>query len=292
MENDAKISELQALVSLIDDPDLGVFQSIFERISEHGEVALPFLQTAWDNCLDKKVEQRISLLIQKIRKDVVLNELLESCENDCQDLLAAWISLSKLQYPNISENEIRFEFNRIRKSIWLELNSNLTSLEQIKILNHVFFDIHGFAPNLNDADNFDNLYINKILTTHWGNPVSLSAFYMILAQSLELPVYGVNLPGYFVLAYTGKAFNHLSMLMEDHKVLFYINPYGKGQVFSAPEIEKYLSRIQIDPLPTHFNPCTNKEILLRLIESLIASYDLISENNFVDVLKSIRSKIS
>lgn len=292
MENDARSSELQALVSLIDDPDHKVFLEISERIEGYGSFALPYLQKAWYDCFDEQVRERISALKLKINFTLVSQELSDAFDDNFNDLLGAWISLSRLEYPEIVENEIRFEFNNIRKAIWIELNPNLTALEQIKVFNYVFFDILGFAGNVENLGHPDNFFINTLLKTRLGDPVSLSALYMILAQSLNLPVFGVNIPDHFVLAYTGKSYNQASMLMEDNKVLFYINPFGRGQVFSSPEIEKYLSRIRLEPSPVHFNPCTNSDIFLRLIDNLIRTYDREKNRSFSDFLRSARQRLA
>jgi regulator of sirC expression with transglutaminase-like and TPR domain len=273
MEGDIKIREMQALVSLVDDPDLEVFREVSEKIHKFGPEAIPYLQKAWDNCFDPLVQNRIETLMHQINFDNVVLELGRSFDKECKDLMGAWISLSRFQYPGLNEDDIQYEMNQIRKDIWLELNENLTALEQIKVFNHVFFDIHGFTGNLDNYHAADNSFINKVLHSRKGNPLSLSAIYMLVAQSLDLPVFGVNLPEHFVLAFTGKAFDTETMRMEDNKVLFYINPFSRGMVFSSHEVEKYIQQLKLEPLPAYYNPCNNCEIVLRMINNLVNAYE-------------------
>jgi len=289
MQNDAWNNEMQALVSLLDDPDTKIFTQVSAKIHGFGAQAIPFLQTAWENSFDPLVQSRIEEILHKINLEHVTKELKQAFENDCPDLLQAWIAFSRFQYPGIDEEELRGDIQKIRKDVWLELNQNLTALEQIKVFNQVFFDLHGFSGNSEHYFSPDNFFVNRVISSRKGNPVSLSALYLIIAQSVDLPVFGVNLPEHFVLAYTGKAYDIATMRMVDDKVLFYINPFSKGLVFSEPEVEKFIKNLKLEPLPSYFNPCSNGQIILRMINGLISSYEREKMPDKQSDLEQIRS---
>ena len=61
--------------------------------------------------------------------------------------------------------------------------------------------------------------INAVLESKKGNPISMCVVYMLIAQKLKLPVYGVNLPSLFVLTY------------KKGDEQFYINAFNKGLNF-------------------------------------------------------------
>ncbi|HSV88022.1 MAG TPA: transglutaminase-like domain-containing protein [Bacteroidales bacterium] len=288
MQNDTLNHEMQALVSLLDDPDANIFNQVSAKIHGFGLQAIPFLQNAWENCLDPLVQSRIEEILYRINLDNVAKELSQAFEHDCKDLLQAWISFSRFQYPGLNEDELRLEIQKIRKDVWLELNNNLTALEQIKVFNQVFYEMHGFSGNNENYFAPDNFFINRVISSRKGNPVSLSALYQIIAQSLDLPVYGVNLPEHFILAYTGKGYDLSTMRMEDNKVLFYINPFSKGLVFSAPEVEKFIKNLNLEPLQSYFNPCSNGQIIMRMITSLISSYESVKQPDKQRDLEQIR----
>lgn len=294
MEGDTKNREMQALVSLVDDPDLEVFREVSEKIHGFGSEAIPYLQRAWDNCFDPLVQSRLETLMHQIQFDHLLQELGKAFEKGCKHLLPAWIALSRYEHPKLNDEEIQFELNQIRKDIWLELNDNLTALEQVKVFNHVFFDIHGFSGNIDNYHAAGNSFVNQVLNSRKGNPLSLSAVYMLVAQSLDLPVYGVNLPEHFILAYTGKAFDTGTMRMEDNKVLFYINPFSRGMVFSSLEVEKFVERLNLEPSPAFFEPCSNCDIILRMINNLVNAYEtdgLKEKQREMEHLRAVLSKI-
>ena len=53
----------------------------------------------------------------------------------------------RYQYPELQEEMIQRQLDKMRKDAWLEMNDDLTAMEQVKVLNKIFFDIHGFSGN-------------------------------------------------------------------------------------------------------------------------------------------------
>src|SRR5207245_11486094 len=47
----------------------------------------------------------------------------------------------------------------------------------------------------------ENSYLNKVLERRTGIPISLSAVYLLLGKRLKLPVFGVGMPGHFLVKY-------------------------------------------------------------------------------------------
>ncbi|KAF5277932.1 hypothetical protein FQR65_LT15898 [Abscondita terminalis] len=60
------------------------------------------------------------------------------------------------------------------------------------------FGLSGNTANYHDPQ---NSYLNKVLESKKGNPITLACIYCVIAQRLDIPIYGVNLPKHFVLAY-------------------------------------------------------------------------------------------
>jgi len=273
------IKEMNALISLVDDPDSNVFEEVAEKISQFGMKIIPFLESKWEELSDQETQSRIENIIHEIQFRDIKEQLKIWKEKDDNDLLSAWLIITQYKYPELNEEEIRLKISEIRKDIWLELNDDLTALEQIKVFNHIFYEVHGFTG---DTENFydpRNLYLKNVLENKKGNPLSLGLLYMIFAKSLDLPIYGVNLPKHFALAYTAKSFN-IETLVEDKKnILFYINAFSKGVVFSQREAEWFLEQINITPKPEFFQPCSNREVLFRVLKNLSGFYEKNDELN-------------
>lgn len=264
--------EIQALLQLLDDPNDEVNQTVTTRILEQGPTILPDLEAAWEGSMDPMHQDRIINLIQEIQTKSNHNQLQKWVQFEQNDLLKGVFLISRYQYPDLEMKELEISLDRIIKDVWLELNNNLTALEKVRILNHIIFDVHGFTKNTKNFYSPQNSFINQVLETGKGNPISLAVVYSIIAQRLDLPILGVNLPKNFILAYkdllvAGSGFEEFT---ED--ILFYINPYNKGAVLGRREIEYFLKQQKIIPQESHYRPCSNLEILVRVLHNLINAY--------------------
>jgi regulator of sirC expression with transglutaminase-like and TPR domain len=264
--------EIQALLQLLDDPNVEVNQTVTTRILEEGPTILPDLEAAWEGSMDPMHQDRIINLIQEIQTQHNHSHLQKWVMSGQNDLLQGVFLISRYQYPDLDMKELEISLDRIIKDVWLELNNNLTALEKVRILNHIIFDVHGFSKNTKNFYSPQNSFINQVLETGKGNPISLAVVYSLIAQRLNLPIFGVNLPKNFILAYkdelvAGSGFNEVA---ED--ILFYINPYNRGAVLGRREIEYFLRQQKIEPQESHFQPCSNLEILVRILHNLINAY--------------------
>jgi hypothetical protein len=67
-------------------------------------------------------------------------------------------------------------------------------------------------------------------------------------------------------------------------VLFYINVFNKGYIFSKRDIDQFLRQLQIKPESFFYEPCSNTEIIKRVIRNLISSYEKAGANEKVEEL--------
>jgi regulator of sirC expression with transglutaminase-like and TPR domain len=267
-------NELKALVSLLDDPDEAIFSQVKSKILSFGEEVIPILESAWEyqNDFGELFQTRVENIIHAIQFDHVSTNLKHWLQEGSNNLLDAIILISKFQYPDVDENKIRQQIDQLEKDIWLELNTELTALEKVRVINHILFDVHGFKGNKDDFHDPHNSYINDVLDSKKGNPISLALLYSILAQKHQIPLYGTNLPRHFILAYIDEDTSHLQDLNKEPKVLFYVNPFSNGSVFSKLEIDDFLKQLKIDPKPNYYYPCSNSDIVIRVLNNLLFSY--------------------
>jgi regulator of sirC expression with transglutaminase-like and TPR domain len=272
MEEKQNNKELQALIRLIDEPDEGIFRTIHDRIFAHGMEAVPILENVWESSFDPVIQHRIEDLIHQIQLDELKRELLSWSQFQHHDLLQGALLVTKFQYPDLDEDAIMKKIGQISQDIWLELNQNLTGLEKVKVINHILFDIHKFTGNIANILSVDNYYINNLLDSKKGSPLSLGIIYIAIAQSLKIPVFGVDLPRHFVLAYTDEIILNLRDVPEG-EVMFYVNPFNKGAVFTRNEIDLFVKQLKLEKKESYFVPCDNKTIIRRMINELINIYD-------------------
>jgi regulator of sirC expression with transglutaminase-like and TPR domain len=289
--------ELNALLSLLDDPDKDVFLQVREKFLSLGAEAIPVLEGAWEQSFDTSLQIRIENIIHNIQFNSTAHALKEWAATPEQNLLAGALLIAKYQYPDLNEQKIKKQIQQIRQDVWLELNDKLTALEQVKIINHILFEVHNFSGNTQNYHAPQNSYINNVLESKKGNPLSLSLIYLIVAQDLKIPIYGVNLPEHFVLCY--KDIHQLMLVktkrdeeMIEQGILFYINPFSRGAVFGKKQLEIYLKKMDLEAQPEHYKPCTNLEMIKRLLRNLVFSYKKLGYAEKQDELQKLLDALS
>jgi len=271
MRGEAELVEIQALMRLLDEPDNAIYEEIARKIRSYGSEIIPFLENEWEKTYDDDIQSRIRSLIHVIHSGSIKEELKLWVDDGCKDLLVGCLIIARYQYPDLSEDSVYRDISRIRKDAWLEINDQLTALEQIKVMNHVFYELHGFTGNSKEYHSPDNSFINKVLETHRGSPLSLGIIYMLIAQSIDIPVFGVNLPDHFMLLYAN------THIHDDEKVgiqdgLFYINAFNHGTLYSRDEIVKFAKYFGYEPHASFFKPCSNNDIIRRMLNNLAIAY--------------------
>ena len=88
--------------------------------------------------------------------------------------------------------------------------------------------------------------------------------YCIIAERLDIPIYGIDIPNHFLLAFCKKT-EHFPQLKD---VLFYINPFNRGNVLMNNDIRNYLNELDIQPELKHFEPSKNTIIIKKLFKVL------------------------
>ncbi len=285
-------TEVHALISLLDDPDEQVYLQIKDKLLSMGFEVIPHLESAWENSFDTILQQRIEGIIHRIQNDALVRAIKEWSLPENQDLLTGALLIARSQYPDINESQVRKHIEQIKQDIWLELNNNLTALEKVRVINHILFDVHNFSGNTSNFHAPQNSYLNTVLETKKGNQVSLSIIYAVIAQDLRIPIYGVNLPEHFILAYVDQSISPAVAATNDlDVVLFYINPFSRGSVVSKKEIEAFVRQQRLEPKPEFFAPCSNLSIIRRLLNNLMASYEKLGYPNKVEELRVLRDAL-
>ena len=279
--------KIKALIQLLDDPNAEVSSAVTRNILDHGMSILPDLEAAWERSPDHNYQERIVGLIQEIQTRSANTELRKWLDSEQHNLINGVYILAKYQYPALAFSEIEDPLEKIIKDVWLELNNNLTALEKVRILNHILFDVHKFRKSTRDFYNPRNSYINQVLVTKKGNPVSLSVIYSIIAQRLGLPVYGVNLPKNFILAYKDEQVGPDIFDSFTENILFYINPGNRGAVLGKKQIDAFLKDQNLKARQSYYNPCSNSQILVRILHNLINAYYKSGYKEKADQFKSV-----
>ncbi len=260
--------ELESLIKLLDDNDAEVFQHVEQKLVTMGTDVIAHLEQAWEQSFDSVLQTRIENLIYKIQFEDTLHALELWKLSGSFDLLQGLIIINKHQYPDMDEQQIINEIEAIKRDAWIEMTYAMSAVEKVRMLNNIIYNEHGFSGNTSNYHDPQNSYIGRVLETKKGNPILLSCIYSIVAQKLDIPIYGVNLPKHFILAYTE---DH-SPVDNHHGILFYINAFNRGQIFGRHDVIAFLRQLNLSMDPQFVLPCDNIDIITRVLRNLESSY--------------------
>ncbi|MCP4310893.1 MAG: hypothetical protein GY790_06490 [Bacteroidetes bacterium] len=277
-----QLRELEALISLLEDPDKQVFNTVSNRLIELGAGAVTPLERRWELTLKPDLQDRIEHVIKTIQFNKLATDLHTWRTSGGEDLLQGAYLAAMLQYPDLEFGSLDALIEKMKKDIWLELNNQLTALEKVRVINYFFYEIHKFDRSLKKAHTPYLYLINHVLDTRKGSPVLLGLIYTELARRLNLPVYGVNLPRNFVLCYYDPDFHD-----DPNGILFYINPSDKGAVLGLKELKSFLKQMNIEESEYYYTPCSNIDIIERLLINLRYAYDRSGQTENAELIKNL-----
>ncbi|MBB3179370.1 SirB1 family protein [Variovorax sp. Sphag1AA] len=179
-------------------------------------------------------------------------------------LLEAAASIAQDEYPELDVQQVLGDVDQLLARLKRRLPADAAPLHRLRTLNQFFFHDLSFGGNVNDYYDPDNSYLNAVLRTRRGIPISLAVLWMELAHGLGLQARGVGFPGHFMLKVT----------------------LPKGQVVIDPFTGKSLSREELSerlepykrsnglvgdfdvPLGLYLQPATPREIIGRMLRNL------------------------
>jgi regulator of sirC expression with transglutaminase-like and TPR domain len=275
--------EVNSLIRLLDDPDIEVYDHVHQKLLSFGMEAIEYLESAWEQAFDPIQQDRLANLVHEIQFDTLKNDLKLWHQGGAFDLLQGILVINRYQYPDLDEQKVINQIEAIKRDIWIQMMNEASPAEQIKLINHIFYNIHGFSGNTTNHQDPQNSYISQVLDTRRGNQISLAIIYSIIAQKLDIPVYGVNLPQHFILAYLDET----QQSEFEGGILFYINAFNKGFIFGRRDVDMFLKQLNLNFDKQFYEPCSNTDIIKRVIRNLISSYEHLGSPEKVNELNEL-----
>jgi regulator of sirC expression with transglutaminase-like and TPR domain len=271
-------NRISAFINLLDDPDPVVYDAIYQKIVQSDESIIPTIQNVLKTNNNRLFLERAELIIDIIRRRSLDNELKKWIIQENNDLIYGAYIIAKYRYPEISFQELENNLNLIIRDLQHEINNYLTGLQQIRKINHVLFDIYRFTGDFSNIIDPRNSFVNKVIERKKSNDIALAILYIHISQKLGLPVYGIDFPGNFLLAFVDD---------KTKDPIFYINPFNKGTIVTGRDIDHFMKNHKIIYRENYFELCSNNRIIRRLLKFLMQSYLQKNDRDNVKEVKRI-----
>jgi len=265
--------ELNALFTLIDDPDEEVYSTISERIVGYGKPIIPNLEHLWETTPNEGIQERIEMIIHRLHFTDLFTDITEWCNGAYHDLLSGALLVSKFQYPDLQIAPVLQDIEKIRRNVWLELNSFLTPLEQANVLSSIiynYYHLKGVEVNYTNPDEF---FIHKVLESKKGNTLANGIIYQIMCEKLDINARIINIPKQCIIAFYDSTFDHTSFEGNPIEHIHFFVDATTGQAFSHKDVESYLKKIAAPLNPAYFKPLSNKRVIQILLLEIAKCFD-------------------
>lgn len=204
-------------------------------------------------------------------------------QNDKQfPLLEAATALAQDEYPDLDVQAVLDDVDKLLARVKRRIPSDSSALQRLRILSQFFFRDLGFGGNVNHFYDAENSFINSVLRTRRGIPISLAVLWLELAQGLKLDAHGVAFPGHFMLKVSlpnGQVvidpFTGQSLSREDLSER--LQPFQKEQnaAQKMQELNDQLDSSTTDqdiPLGLYLQAAKPRDIVVRMLHNLKEIY--------------------
>ena len=264
-------TQIRALIRLLSDEDERVARAIAGKLTEIGDPAVPLLREA-------EIEQpamaaRIGGILDDIRGQCLEGEFhtLSACDDENLDLEAGAFLIAQFAYPDLDVARYVGMLDAMAREVRERLGRKASGEEIVKAINRYLFVEQGFAGNTQQYYDVDNSYLNRVLERKTGIPISLGAVYLLLGKRLELPVFGVGMPGHFLVKY------------EADRYRIFVDCFNGGALLTQKDCARFLDQAGYGFDERYLQKTPSRAILIRMIKNLVAIY-----NKMDDVTKATR----
>ena len=120
-------------------------------------------------------------------------------DDDAFPLFEAAVSVAQDEYPDMDVQQVLGDVDQMVARLRRRCPDDAGPLQRLRALNQFFFRDMGFGGNVNNYYDPDNSYLNAVLRTRRGIPITLAVLWLELAQGMGLKARGINFPGHFMV---------------------------------------------------------------------------------------------
>ena len=179
-------------------------------------------------------------------------------------LLEAAVSLAQDEYPDLDVEQVLGDVDQLLARLKRRLPTDAPELQRLRALNQFFFRDLNFGGNINDYYDPDNSYLNTVLRTRRGIPITLAVLWLELAVGLGLNARGVAFPGHFMVKVN---------LPKGQVVIDPFNGQSLSREELAERLEPFRQRSALSdefevPMGLYLQSAPPREIIARMLRNL------------------------
>lgn len=259
-------SQVRALIRLLSDEDDRIARTVAVKLVEIGDRAVPLLREA--RIEQPEMAARIREILEDIRGQRLESEFhaLSSCDDDSLDLETGAFLIARFAYPDLDVAANARSLDAMAAEVRDRLGRKTSGEEAVNTINRYLFAEQGFGGNRRHYYDPDNSYLNKVLERKTGIPISLSIVYLLVGKRLNLPLFGVGMPGHFLVKY------------EIGRQRIFIDAFNGGALLTHKGCARFLEQTGYGFDERYLESTPVRAILIRMIKNVVAIYNKLEDS--------------
>jgi regulator of sirC expression with transglutaminase-like and TPR domain len=180
------------------------------------------------------------------------------------DLSKAALYIAQIEYPDLEIDRYLETLDLMGAEIAKRLPETQYPLKVIRIINRYLYTELQFHGNEDDYYNPRNSFLNDVIDRRTGIPITLAVIYLHIAKSIDFPMVGIGMPGHFIIRPN----------FEDAGI--FVDVFNQGEILFVEDCRQKLMQIYQQDIPflppEILQPVTNRQVLLRILQNLQATY--------------------
>jgi regulator of sirC expression with transglutaminase-like and TPR domain len=179
------------------------------------------------------------------------------------ELDRAALLIAAEEYPNLEIGQYLDQLDSLAEAAKATDDVHADPLARMTRLNHLLFEEQGFHGNADNYFDARNSFLNEVMHRRVGIPITLSVIYLEVARRIGLKLYGVGMPGHFIVKYK-----------DDEREIF-VDPFHGGRLLAEDRCREMIAEMYNGEMkfqPAFLHAVTGKQILFRMLQNLKAVY--------------------
>jgi regulator of sirC expression with transglutaminase-like and TPR domain len=258
-------NQIRALIRLLSDEDDRIVRTISGKLIDIGPSAVPLLQEA--EIEQPEMAGRIASVLEEIHGARLEEELAElvALSDQAMCLETGAFLLARHAYPTLDVSHYRSQLDSMAQEVRARIGPRASGEETVNALNRYIFLEQGFKGNTKNYYEAENSYLNRVMDRRVGIPISLSVVYLLIGQRLSLPLFGIGMPGHFLVKY------------ESDRYKIFIDCFNGGALLTEKNCARFLTEAGYGFDDKYLQKSQVRAILSRMVKNLLAIYSKMNE---------------
>jgi regulator of sirC expression with transglutaminase-like and TPR domain len=180
------------------------------------------------------------------------------------DVPTAALYIAQVEYPDLEIERYQTDLANMAQAIAQRLPADRYPLKIIQTIDEYLYDELGFHGNELDYYNPCNSLLSDVIDRRTGIPITLAVIYLEIAKQIKFPMVGIGMPGHFLIRPNFEGAG------------IFVDVFNRGEILFVEDCRQKLMQIYQQDIPflppEVLQPVTNRQILLRILNNLQATY--------------------